>query len=100
MDDKKTKKAPPAGGAPSATAEAATLAPEPAEKTVPKGPLLLVRGAKIRLGWRTGLIKSVRGGGTKPYEVMVHWDGEKYPQWITFRTLELDHEQGRLTLVA
>ncbi|HVR74100.1 MAG TPA: hypothetical protein VMT52_07205 [Planctomycetota bacterium] len=99
MDDKKTRSLPPAGRAPAATAGAATLAPEPAAKTLPEGPLILKRGAKIRLGFRAGLVKSVRGGGTKPYEVMVHWDGEKYPQWITFRTLELDHERGRLTLI-
>lgn len=99
MDDKKTKPLPPAGGEPAATAGAATLAPDPDVTAVPKGPLVLQRGAKIRLGFRTGLVKSVRGGGKKPYEVMVRWDGEKYPQWITFRTLELDHERGRLTLI-
>jgi hypothetical protein len=99
MDDKKTKSLPPAGGETAATAGTATLAPEPAAETVPRGPLLLKRGARIRLGFRTGLVKSVRGGGRKPYEVMMQWDGEKYPQWINFRTLELDHERDRLTLI-
>jgi hypothetical protein len=45
-------------------------------------------------------VQCVRGGWSKPYDVRVHWDHEKYPQWITFRTLELDHEHGKLRVLA
>ena len=56
-------------------------------------------GTKLELGYRRGTVQYVRGGWSKPYDVRVHWDHEKYPQWITFRTLELNHEQGTLKIL-
>jgi len=61
--------------------------------------LELRRGTKLELGYRRGTVQSVRGGWSKPYDVRVHWDHEKYPQWITFRTLELHHAQGKLKVL-
>ena len=61
--------------------------------------LTLRRGMKLECGYRRGTVQYVRGSWDKPYDVRVHWDHEKCPQWITFRTLELNHEQGTLKVL-
>jgi len=71
----------------SSSTRAATAAPIPLE---------LKKGMRIQIGYRRGTVESVRGGWSKPYDVRVRWDGEKYPQWILHRTLEADHESGKL----
>lgn len=82
--------------APAATA----VAPAGAEQEAKlKPPLTLRRGTRIQSGWRKGRVDIVRGGWTKPYDVRVVWDGEKYPQWLIFRTLELDYERGDLKII-
>ena len=78
-----------------ATAGAAGLCAE----TIASAPLALKRGARIQLGYRAGTVESVRGGWTKPYDVKVRWDSEKYPQWISHMTLELDHMHGKLKVI-
>ncbi|MBI4606919.1 MAG: hypothetical protein HY721_33570 [Planctomycetes bacterium] len=78
--------------------EAASAATAPAAAAKP-GPLVLRRGSRIQLGYRTGTVDAVRGAWKKPYEVRVVWDGEKYPQYFVFRTLELEHEQGNLKVL-
>ena len=72
----------------------ATVAP-----AAPPPPLALKRGSRIQLGFRKGTVDQPRGGGKKPYDVRVTWDGQKYPQFITFRTLELDYDKGRLKVL-
>lgn len=78
---------------------AAVAVPEAAPATPPPGPLKLKRGCSIQIGARQGTVDQIRGHGKKPYDVRVKWVGEKYPQFITFRTLELDHETGRLKVL-
>ena len=82
---------------PQAEPAAATAEAEPASK--PKPPLALRRGTRIQLGWKKGKVDIIRGGGKKPYDARVVWDGEKYPQWLIFRTLELDYERGDLKVL-
>jgi hypothetical protein len=82
-----------------APAEPAAAEPEPAPEEKPRRPLVLKRGTRIQSGWRKGKVDTVRGGWKKPYDVRVVWDGEKYPQWLIFRTLELDHERGDLKVL-
>jgi hypothetical protein len=77
----------------------AAAATEPEPEAKPRPPLALKRGTRIQSGWRKGTVDTVRGGWTKPYDVRVVWDGEKYPQWLIFRTLELDHERGDLKVL-
>jgi len=98
MDKKNTEEArSPASGAPSAGT--ATAEPVTAETPERSGPLRLKKGRRIQHGYRQGTVDYVRGGWSEPYDVRVRWDGEKYPQWIVFKTLELDYKQGKLTLL-
>ena len=90
MDDKNAKQAVSGSAASETTPSSAIAAPEP---------LRLKRGTRIRLGHRTGTLEAVRGDWKEPYEVRIRWDGEKYPQYIVFRTLERDHEQGKLKVL-
>src|SRR5438093_1100834 len=64
-----------------------------------KDPLVLQRGARIQLGYRQGTVDCVRGGWKKPYDVLVRWEGEKYPQWLLFTTLELEYRKGTLKVL-
>ena len=56
-------------------------------------------GIRIQIGYRIGRVKTVRGGGKKPYDVMVAWEGEKYPQWLSYYAVERDYEDGRLNVL-
>ena len=62
-------------------------------------PLVLKKGSRIQLGFRKGTVGTVRGSWKKPYDVRVVWEGEKYPQWLLFTTLELDRERGDLKIL-
>ena len=77
--------------------------PEPGpgeEPSIPQpAPLVLAKGTRIQLGFRKGKVATVRGGWRKPYDVRVVWDGEKYPQWLLFTTLELDLARGDLKIL-
>lgn len=75
------------------TAEAEATAAAPEE---PRPPMALKRGSKIQSGYRKGTVKVLRGGGPKPYDFLVRWDGEKYPQWLLYATAERDYERGEL----
>ena len=78
---------------------AATVQP-PAEAPAAKmPPLELRRGARLQLGYRLGRVETVRGGGAKPYDVRVRWEGEKYPVWLIHATLERDHARGFLKVL-
>jgi hypothetical protein len=81
-----------------ATAQSSTATPKGAPSEV-DGQLVLERGSRIQLGYRQGTVGCVRGGWTKPYDVRVRWDGEKYPQWLIFTTLELDYKKGNLKVL-
>ncbi|HZN57164.1 MAG TPA: hypothetical protein VFD71_03735 [Planctomycetota bacterium] len=88
------------GAAESATGAAVAAEPtSAAPAAAPPVPLRLARGAKIQLGRRQGVVEAVRGDWKKPYDVRVRWDGEKYPQYIIFRTLEIDNDSGRLKVL-
>jgi hypothetical protein len=71
--------------------------PEPVAKALP--PFQLKRGTTIRIGYRQGRVENVRGRGAKPYDFMVRWDAEKYPQWLLYATAERDYQSGHLTVV-
>ena len=75
-------------------AEAAAAAP-----AVPRKPFRLRRGTRIELGFRHGVVRDVRGGLKKPYDVLIKWDEEKYPVWVIYSTLERDYEAGSLTVL-
>jgi hypothetical protein len=72
-----------------------------AEEALPAQPqpLVLKKGTRIRLGFRKGTVGTVRGSWKKPYDVKVLWEGEKYPQWLIFTTLELDRARGDLEIL-
>ena len=75
---------------------------EPAEQATteaPKPPLQIRKGSRIRLGFRQGRVTTVRGGGEKPYDVLVSWDGEKYQQWLIYSQVERDYELGNLQVL-
>jgi hypothetical protein len=81
--------------APQGALDTATTPLEPAKRP----PLNLKRGTRIQLGPRKGTVKEVRGSWKKPYDLRVVWDGEKYPQYLIYQTLELDYEQGNLKVL-
>ena len=62
-------------------------------------PLRLKRGIRIQLGHRTGKVAQLRGPGPNPYDVLVAWDEDKYPQWLVFVSLEREYERGDLKLL-
>lgn len=64
-----------------------------------KKPFELRPKAQVRLGHRTGHVKTVRGNRGIPYEVEIRFDGEKYPQWFQYRTLRLHWEKGVFTIL-
>jgi hypothetical protein len=68
-------------------------------KEAPRGPLSIRRGSRIRLGRREGRIDTLRGGGPRPYDVLIRWDDEKYPQWLIYTQLEREHELGNLAVL-
>lgn len=77
--------------------------PEPVageeHSTPPPQPLVLEKGTRIQLGYRKGKVDTVRGGWRKPYDVRVVWEGQKYPQWLLFMSLELDLARGDLKIL-
>jgi hypothetical protein len=75
--------------------------PEAGEESTPaqaEKPVLR-KGARIHLGYRKGTVDTIRGGWKKPYDIRVVWDGEKYPQWLLFTTVELDIARGDLKIL-
>lgn len=73
---------------------------EPEQAAAPLVPLSLRKGTRIRMGYREGVVLSVRGGRSKPYDFMVKWEGEKYPLWLLYSTAERDYQRGHLKTLA
>lgn len=92
MDQTNNPQAPAAGAQVSDATNTATVAPTP-----PK-PLALRRGDRIKLCYRRGRVDQVRGSWKKPYDVRISWDGEKYPVYVLYSSLELEHARGRLAV--
>jgi hypothetical protein len=87
-------------------ADAAAPAPEKeaAETPAPaapakRAPFALRHGARVELGPKKGKVKIVRGTGDVPYDVQIRWDGEKYPEWHVYRTLQLHFDAGRFKIL-
>jgi len=91
---------PEASTLPDKETEAATDPGSAEERTpAPPQPLVLKKGTRIQLGYKKGTVDTVRGGWKKPYDIRVVWDGEKYPQWLLFTTVELDLARGDLKIL-
>jgi hypothetical protein len=62
----------------------------------PVGPLVLRKGDRVRLGYRTGRVEDVRGNWVKPYDVRIRWEGDPRPEYVVYGSLALEYRKGRL----
>jgi hypothetical protein len=73
---------------------------EAAAPQTPRPPFDLLPGAQVQYGPRRGTVVEVRGNGFVPYDVLIRWDGVKYPEWSIYETLKRLYEQGEFKVLA
>jgi hypothetical protein len=44
-------------------------------------------------------VDAIRGDWIKPNDVRITWEGQKYPVWIQWTSLELDQAKGKLQVL-
>jgi len=73
--------------------------PSPDAAAASRKPFSLAPKTRLKLGPRTGQVRTVRGNRDIPYEVEIRFEGEKYPQWFQYHTLRLHWEKGILEIL-